>query len=581
METNFKRYWDDIRKTLFIYSLVPILALFLIGYPLQYHLFVSSIQSSNQTCNESLAADLETSLGQQLDMVQTIARDGGIQAFLASSHREDVQTSGLYETIYRQMNQCDLRSNCFVLDRDGKICLSTISHVPGYLAPDSFPYTNLARHMAQSPEETVVEWSGLTQKRDYGMYLGQAVMEEGQIAGFVVAVLSGDTLSQVMAQQENSALHSVAVNPFGYPFTDNVEPWQLEHGKLHPALRQGEGKVKLDGRTQYVSSQEILEGRAAVYTMTDVGYLDEIFLREGAMLLILCTGISLLLLAASRRIARKKSDVLDQMIVAIQNVRKGNLHDRLLVDTGDEFQIFAEEYNRMLTELEKLMELNKEIGRRTAISEIKQLESQFNPHFLFNTLSSIRYMIEIDPKQAQQMMAALCKILRYSIKTLDSQTTLAEDWQYTQQYLSILKSRFGQRLFCKTQITPEAMDCLVPKLLLQPIIENAVTYGFGQTEVLHLEIQAAVEAGLLSMTITNDGDPIDPERLGQIRDRLAGLDTTGRSIGLYNIHRRIQLMYGSGYGVTIASTEQTGTVVKIAFPARRGDENDSHCDCGR
>lgn len=581
METNFKRYWDDIRKTLIIYSIIPVLSLFLIGYPLQYYFFMSSIRTNNQQCNAKLAQSVEVSLEQQLCMVETIADTRDIQKFLSAPDEWSGNMSSLYETIYGQINACDLRSDCFVLDGEGNILLSTTNVTPGYLKASFFPYTSLALYMTWQPEESTVKWSGSTQAKEYTMYLGRAVEQEGQIIGFVVAVLPGDTLSRLVAQQENSAVRSVIVNPFGYPFAGNVEDWLLEYGKLHSDLRSGSGKVNLEGRIQYVDSCEILNNRVAVYTMTDIAYLDEIFVRIGILLLVVSALLTFLMLVASRRIARKKSNVLDNMLSAIKNVRKGNLSGRLVVDTGDEFQIFAEEYNRMLTELEKLMELNKEIGRRTAISEIKQLESQFNPHFLFNTLSSIRYMIDIDTGEAQKMIASLCKLLRYSIKTVDSQTTLEEDWQYTQQYLSILKCRFGDRLSCRTQIAPETMDCLVPKLLFQPIIENAVTYGFGDKEVLHLEIQASLCQDILMMTITNDGEAIAPDRLREIQARLHGKDTSGRSIGLYNIHRRIQLLYGEAYGVALESSTENGTIVRIRFPAQRGNKDDSSSNCGR
>lgn len=581
METNFKRYWDDIRKTLIIYSIIPVLSLFLIGYPLQYYFFMSSIRTNNQQCNAKLAQSVEVSLEQQLCMVETIADTRDIQKFLSAPDEWSGNMSSLYETIYGQINACDLRSDCFVLDGEGNILLSTTNVTPGYLKASFFPYTSLALYMTWQPEESTVKWSGSTQAKEYTMYLGRAVEQEGQIIGFVVAVLPGDTLSRLVAQQENSAVRSVIVNPFGYPFAGNVEDWLLEYGKLHSDLRSGSGKVNLEGRIQYVDSCEILNNRVAVYTMTDIAYLDEIFVRIGILLLVVSALLTFLMLVASRRIARKKSNVLDNMLSAIKNVRKGNLSGRLVVDTGDEFQIFAEEYNRMLTELEKLMELNKEIGRRTAISEIKQLESQFNPHFLFNTLSSIRYMIDIDTGEAQKMIASLCKLLRYSIKTVDSQTTLEEDWQYTQQYLSILKCRFGDRLSCRTQIAPETMDCLVPKLLFQPIIENAVTYGFGDKEVLHLEIQASLCQDILMMTIINDGEAITPDRLREIQARLHGKDTSGRSIGLYNIHRRIQLLYGEAYGVALESSTENGTIVRIRFPAQRGNKDDSSSNCGR
>lgn len=146
--------------------------------------------------------------------------------------------------------------------------------------------------------------------------------------------------------------------------------------------------------------------------------------------------------------------------------------------------------------------------------------------------------------------------------------TFAEDWEYTRQYISILQQRFGERLCWTAQIEPSVQRCLVPKLMLQPVIENAVTYGFETKETLHLHISAGLERGQLVTVIENDGDEIPPHRLEEIRMRLRGEESSSHFIGLYNIHRRAQLLYGEECGVSISSSPEEGTMVRIEFPAK-------------
>ena len=169
------------------------------------------------------------------------------------------------------------------------------------------------------------------------------------------------------------------------------------------------------------------------------------------------------------------------------------------------------------------------------------------------------------------MIDDLSEILRYSIRTVESLSRLDEDLQYTRSYLDILKYRFRDALRWSVNIEEEALDCFVPKLIIQPVIENAINYGFRSQTVLSIDINAVFCDGMLVLTIKNDGVGMEPEKLEEVMDQLEQEHDTTRHIGLYNIHRRIQLLYGREYGVKIESSPERGTSVIIRFPAKKGE----------
>ena len=218
-----------------------------------------------------------------------------------------------------------------------------------------------------------------------------------------------------------------------------------------------------------------------------------------------------------------------------------------------------------------------------ALAQTKQLESQFNPHFLYNTLENIRYMCKLEPATAERMVFSLSKLLRYSLDGSREQVTLEEDLGHLNNYLSILEMRFGSRFEYKIDIAPECMQCLIPKLVLQPMIENSVKYGFGNQLNLHVELKAYIHEEKLMMICRDDGVGMSAAMVEKLCALMNQKEAPGRLSGLYNIHRRIQLLYGYPYGVEIRSLEGHGTTLVVTLPAVaeknvhsvQGDNNDA------
>ena len=209
--------------------------------------------------------------------------------------------------------------------------------------------------------------------------------------------------------------------------------------------------------------------------------------------------------------------------------------------------------------------------RAMAMSEVRRLESQFNPHFLFNTLENIKFMVRLDPEAAQRMLMDLSKLLRYSIKGRERLVDLAEDLAYTHSYIEIQKYRFGKRLAYEEEIPEAVLDCRVPRLIVQPVIENAIRYGASADGIIRVQVRAARETDLLVLQVQDCGPGLPPERLRELRQMLAeGADPLVHT-GIYNIHRRLQLMYGDGYGLTLECPAEGGTLVRLTLPWEKGE----------
>ncbi|MCR4728536.1 MAG: sensor histidine kinase, partial [Lachnospiraceae bacterium] len=249
-----------------------------------------------------------------------------------------------------------------------------------------------------------------------------------------------------------------------------------------------------------------------------------------------------------------------------ESVSNGDFDVRLNTGSSKEFKTIGNDFNAMVKSLREQITENKELATNVAFSQLKQLESQLNPHFLFNTLDNIRFMAKIDVNAAEKMIVSLSGILRYTIRDTREEVTLREDLNNLQFYLNILQIRFNKRFKYRIDVGEDIMDCLIPKLLLQPLLENAIKYGFGDREKLSVVIRGYQITDRLVFVCEDDGAGIEPGRLKEIRETL-GKDTNDTAhYGLYNIHRRIKLMYKGDYGLDIEAREGGGTLVRIVLP---------------
>ena len=208
-------------------------------------------------------------------------------------------------------------------------------------------------------------------------------------------------------------------------------------------------------------------------------------------------------------------------------------------------------------------------------AQMKALEARINSHFLFNTLESINSMAELaDNKEIATMSLALGDMFRYAIKTPGEIVTLTDELKHVDDYASIQLIRFNGKFRLEKNIPPALLSCPVLKLILQPLVENALFHGLNYCTTGDLiTISAVQENLLLHISVSDNGVGMNPETLAMLRSTLMNQNSfseighhSGQSIGLGNIHARIQLYYGKQYGLSIASAENIGTRITITIP---------------
>ena len=251
----------------------------------------------------------------------------------------------------------------------------------------------------------------------------------------------------------------------------------------------------------------------------------------------------------------------------MDRVDRMNLETRPVKSTITEFAQLENSYNMMIDQIRTLLEQTREEQKKLSEAERKALESQMNPHFLFNTLNTIKALARINnQEEIYTITVKLGKLLRSTIDSHESEATLAHSIALIDSYLTIQKLRYGEKLVTSIHLDPACAHIKTPKLIIQPLVENAIIHGL-EPKVGNWFLAVRVEAvgRHIQITVEDNGVGFDRETLPQDLNDLAH----STHVGLYNVYRRLSLAYQNELEFSIDSTVGKGTIVRISLPIGR------------
>ncbi|MBP2001520.1 two-component system sensor histidine kinase YesM [Paenibacillus shirakamiensis] len=281
-------------------------------------------------------------------------------------------------------------------------------------------------------------------------------------------------------------------------------------------------------------------------------------------------------------VSRTLSSPLKRLIRGMKQVEMGNFRGQLNVTSYQEINSLVASFNRMVLQIEELIERVKISSVSEKNAEIYALQSQVNPHFLYNTLDMIYWMLdEKGDEQLGEIILSLSHMFRYSSRWVEgAEITLQEEFDQIVHYLTIIQFRLEGRLQVDMGISEEWMAIQVPKMTLQPVIENAVKHGLealGRPGILKVDAQA--DGQDLRIRVADNGRGMSRIELDRLTASLEGKRSSGISsskkvggIGLLNLHQRLKHMFGEAYGLEIYSILGEGTTVTIVIPLPAGRE---------
>lgn len=254
---------------------------------------------------------------------------------------------------------------------------------------------------------------------------------------------------------------------------------------------------------------------------------------------------------------------------SMKEVERGNFSNAALaVRDSNEIGSLTRSFNIMTEEIQNLMRQSEQEQRAKRKYELKALQSQISPHFLYNTLDSIIWMAEWGKnKEVVTMTSSLARLLRRTISNEQEQVTIGEELDCTEAYLTIQKMRYKDKLEYSISVEEDIKEEKIVKLLLQPLVENAIYHGIKYKEVKGtIEIRGFRTGGLIQLEVEDDGIGMDAEALAHIFEKHIR-DTKSNGVGVSNVNERIRLFYGPEYGLRFESEPGQGTRAIMVIPA--------------
>ena len=245
---------------------------------------------------------------------------------------------------------------------------------------------------------------------------------------------------------------------------------------------------------------------------------------------------------------------------------KGELYRPLEVEGQKEIVVLSNAFNNMIAEIGVLMDKVLEEQREKRKTEFRALQTQINPHFLYNTLDSIIWLSESNKnEQVVEMIIALSKYFRLSISKGKNIITVSEELEHARNYLLIQKIRYSNKFDYKFEVDKEVSEESSVKLIIQPLIENAIYHGIGTTAIGKIIIRAYREEDMMVFEVENNGYGLNQDQIDVIHLNIASTNKK-TSIGLKNVYRRLRLYYGERADLRITSVLDEKTIVRLTFP---------------
>jgi two-component system sensor histidine kinase YesM len=314
------------------------------------------------------------------------------------------------------------------------------------------------------------------------------------------------------------------------------------------------------------------------YEAVHLDALQTTMIRNMVVLMSVVVVLSLVLLyfllTKSRNLSRRIVDPIDRICERLEAIGKGSLLvcEPIQADV-EEVQLLSDGIESMVGHLKRLIEKSTEQEKQRRRTELALLQAQINPHFLYNTLDTIIWLIESrEISEAVTMVSSLSNYFRFSLSRGKNIITLAEEEQHIRSYLEIQQMRYRDMMEYEIDIPDQLKYFILPKLTLQPLVENALYHGIkNRRRKGFIRVAGRKQNERMILEVTDDGPGMTEERLGEVRASL----TEGRreGFGLRTVHQRIQILFGGEYGLAVESTPDIGTKVVATIPMQTVDES--------
>lgn len=582
-------------KLIFLFAGAMFISMSLLGITMFVNVYNSTKESLSKNIATTVAA-LSDSLDQSFlvaeNLVLELAASEGVQKWLDDGHYYDQENPEYY-----------LRKTEFNSELQRLLIYSNAKKL------------NVVEYAAVFIGDSMLEYADIQS-------VGEGRIRSGAQKAYDELETDGDTYiySQLVTEPENAIFHARRMKSYfddGDQLIIMVATNERDIYKKYKHLLQNEGAVVylVDEENRVLSSnkeKEIgqyldkalvkgIENNSSEVELDEKYLMDSEYMEDSGMRLIhlypknmlatqvlegirpyvaLCIGLIAVCLLAAVLIGLRTTRFLDEFVWAMNSVRRKNYDVKIRKYKDPEIDRLGEAFNQMTAEIKELIQNKYESQILLNEMEIRFLQHQMNPHFLFNVLLTIQIKAKrCKDETIYHMVSTLSSLLRASIYTNNIEMiTVREELEYAEFYLYLQKMRFDDRISYEVVIEDDSLkECMIPKFVIEPIVENAVIHGIENTESQgHIKITLKKEGKILTAEVEDNGVGFDVEKYRlsmEAEKKEDGIRQSREKIGLRNVDLRIRHIYGEKYRIDIKSEINKGTVIRIRIPIKESDQN--------
>lgn len=555
--------------------------------------FVDNFAESQRKIFNQIDSEFYEFYQDMADITSTFSRSENMQIYLKGEQADEVKEMNNRYRLEQQLKKSRITDyseiSVFVLGKNEKSYIYSSSDV--FAVPKSTIWDSDAARMAKENPKKIIcryEQAGFTNvmKSEPVVIMAKAwsydADEEPDAIVFITikessirkmySHFTSNTSDIVLLNQDNEAVSS-----------DNAE-YLKKDSKILKELTQAvetmtkEGvfkeEIKKNGsiRTYMMQQLQSTNYKVVGTINPDAAFKEHYSVGRQVLLTLLITfAVSFFVIY----FVRQQTKPLAVLVAAMKNSKETEFKEHVPVEGTDEVREVSETYNQMVNELDKYIRqlIRVEEAKRTA--EIHALQMQINPHYMYNTLASIKWLIwQGDAQKSTMVIDAFISLLRNVISNTDEFVTVEQEITNLKNYVLINQARYGDAIKAEFFVMPQCAAYKVPKLILQPFVENAFFHAFPEGRSGRIQVFVKESGDNLKFDIKDDGIGIKTEQLRALYEKDSKKSEHFTGIGIGNVDDRIKLIYGLDYGINIVSEEGEGTTVTLILPKKRDVVNE-------
>lgn len=570
MKQIVKRFSLSFKNRVFFMCLLATLVPLLISSVVMVHIFTMSLNRQSEGTAKQQITEISERFSRLLEDCENtcaeLTADGSAAWNLIDNTTIEIQ-KGMYLSLYQAVQEIYGHAQCSVYDAGGRLRFTT----------DTLPregklpvYWGLLRKASQNEGMTYYRTDPYLAVTNPSILMQGAYSLEnphGARTGYVVLDFTRDNFDNVFSGFYSLTDMILILDDHRKPvYCSRPDYSEDQISGIIAELMKPQGTAEAGkGAQQYLCLREPERGfyvilcRQAPISAPAVRMMGTVVLA----LSLLSLALSLVI---SEALARHITRPVSRLDKAIAKVKDGDLSIQVKVKTNDELGRLTESFNQMVKDLKRYLEDRVQQQKDLNATTLRLYQTQLNPHFLYNTLDTIKWSAKIHQIPEIAVLAEnLAVILRKSISSKPF-IQLREELDTIESYIKIQKIRFAGRFLYETEVPDMLEDCVIPKMILQPLVENAIIHGLDGCANGYICIYAAQKDGILRISVTDDGCGMGQEML----DWMNSPNPAKRDghLGLYNVIQILKLYYGEEYGIQ-AESDTSGTTVTIRLPAKK------------